>query len=123
MELVSPSRPACTLLPCPYFAKFGNQGGKTRAKNMTPEQRQEAARKAVQARWAQQKKQIESSVQEIREGTAALLRAPGCAHEQGQEEAKSSPETMSAPSRAFPFCFGCHARLKQKSSVALRPMA
>lgn len=36
-----------------YFAKFCKQGRKTRAKNMTPEQRQEAARKVVQARWAQ----------------------------------------------------------------------
>jgi hypothetical protein len=40
-----------------YFAKFGKQGGKTRAKNMTAEQRKEAARKAVQARWAKQKKE------------------------------------------------------------------
>jgi hypothetical protein len=29
-----------------YFARFGKQGGKTRAKNMTPEQRKEAARRA-----------------------------------------------------------------------------
>jgi hypothetical protein len=35
-----------------YFAKFGKEGGKTRAKNMSPEQRSEAARKAVAARWA-----------------------------------------------------------------------
>jgi hypothetical protein len=34
------------------FAEFGREGGKTRAQNMTPEQRSEAARKAVQARWA-----------------------------------------------------------------------
>jgi hypothetical protein len=39
-----------------YFAKFGKQGGKTRAKNMTPEQRKEAARRASEARWASKKK-------------------------------------------------------------------
>jgi len=35
-----------------YFAKFGKQGGNTRAKNMTPQERAESARKASQARWA-----------------------------------------------------------------------
>ena len=30
----------------------GLRGGKARAANMTPEQRQEAARKAAEARWA-----------------------------------------------------------------------
>jgi hypothetical protein len=35
-----------------YFAEFGKQGGKKRAANMTPEQRSEAARKAVLARWS-----------------------------------------------------------------------
>jgi hypothetical protein len=39
-----------------YFAKFGKQGGKTRAKNMTPGQRAAASRLAAQARWAKQKK-------------------------------------------------------------------
>ena len=31
---------------------LGSRGGKARARNMTPEQRSEAGRKAVQARWA-----------------------------------------------------------------------
>jgi hypothetical protein len=35
-----------------YFAKFGKEGGKATARNRTAEQRSEAARKAVQARWA-----------------------------------------------------------------------
>ena len=39
-----------------YFAKFGKQGGKARAKNLTPEQRKASARKAAQARWAKQRK-------------------------------------------------------------------
>lgn len=34
---------------------LGRMGGKARAKNMTPEQRSEAARKAVQVRWAKVK--------------------------------------------------------------------
>lgn len=38
-----------------YFAKFGKQGGKARAENMTPEQRKESARKAAKARWAKEK--------------------------------------------------------------------
>jgi hypothetical protein len=38
-----------------YFAKFGKEGGKTRAKNMTPEERSAAARKAVEARWAKER--------------------------------------------------------------------
>jgi len=35
--------------------KGGLKGGKARAKAMTPEQRSEASRKAVQARWARVK--------------------------------------------------------------------
>lgn len=38
-----------------YFAKVGKQGGKKRAANMTPEQRSEASRQAVQVRWARKK--------------------------------------------------------------------
>jgi hypothetical protein len=34
----------------------GKKGGKVRAKRMTAEQRREAARKAVQARWKRAKK-------------------------------------------------------------------
>jgi hypothetical protein len=53
-----------------YFAKFGKEGGKARAKNMTPEQRKEAARKASEARWAK----TEKLVAEITEGTKKLLK-------------------------------------------------
>jgi hypothetical protein len=35
--------------------KGGKKGGRKRAANMTPEQRSEASRKAVQARWAKEK--------------------------------------------------------------------
>jgi len=42
-----------------YLAKLGKKGGKkggpARAAAMTPEQRSESARKAVQARWAKRK--------------------------------------------------------------------
>jgi len=38
--------------------KGGASGGHTRAAHMTPEQRSEAARKAVQARWAKNKKTV-----------------------------------------------------------------
>jgi hypothetical protein len=35
--------------------ELGRKGGKARAKALTPEQRSESARRAVQARWAKQK--------------------------------------------------------------------
>lgn len=35
-----------------FFRKQGHIGGTRRAANLTPEQRSEQARKAVQARWA-----------------------------------------------------------------------
>ena len=42
-----------------YFAKLGRKGGlkggNARAKKLTPEQRSESARRAVQARWAKKK--------------------------------------------------------------------
>ena len=38
-----------------YFAKFGRQGGKARARKLTPEQRKAGAKKAAQARWAKQR--------------------------------------------------------------------
>jgi hypothetical protein len=42
-----------------YFAKIGKKGGKkggtVRASRMTPEERAESARKAVQARWEKKK--------------------------------------------------------------------
>ena len=37
--------------------KGGLKGGRARVDNVTPEQRSESARKAVQARWAKQKQQ------------------------------------------------------------------
>jgi hypothetical protein len=43
-----------------YLAKLGKKGGKkggpARAAAMTPQERSESARKAVQARWAKRKK-------------------------------------------------------------------
>jgi len=42
-----------------YLAKIGSKGGKkggvARAAKMTPKERSESARKAVQARWAKEK--------------------------------------------------------------------
>jgi hypothetical protein len=39
----------------------GSKGGKSRAAKLTPERRSEIARKAVQARWAKEKKKNEGS--------------------------------------------------------------
>jgi hypothetical protein len=38
-----------------YAAALGKKGGKARAKGMTKQQRSEAAKKAVEARWAKTK--------------------------------------------------------------------
>ncbi|MGA7924367.1 MAG: hypothetical protein WCA20_00045 [Candidatus Sulfotelmatobacter sp.] len=50
-----------------YFAKFGKQGGKATARNRTAEERSDAARKAVQARWAKDKKVIERAIRQMKE--------------------------------------------------------
>lgn len=38
-----------------YFRKQGSIGGKKRAQQMSPEERSEQARKAVNSRWAKQR--------------------------------------------------------------------
>ena len=48
---------------------LGRKGGKATAENRTPEQRSEAARKAVEARWAK----LKELAAEIDSGTKALL--------------------------------------------------
>jgi hypothetical protein len=53
-----------------YASQFARKGGQARARKLTPEQRSESARKAVEARWAKQKKLVE----EITKGTKALLK-------------------------------------------------
>ena len=53
-----------------YFAKFGREGGKTRAKNMTAVERAESARKASQARW----KKIDTSIAEMESNLKALVK-------------------------------------------------
>ena len=73
-----------------YFAKFGKEGGKTRARNMTAEQRREAARKASEARWAKNDERIAVALKEMNEETKALLgktaRARGKKKRDGQKK-------------------------------------
>lgn len=38
----------------PAAASLGSRGGKARARNMTPEQRSQAAKKAAKSRWSEQ---------------------------------------------------------------------
>jgi hypothetical protein len=38
-----------------FFRRQGRIGGRTRAQNLTPEERSEGARRAVEARWAKRK--------------------------------------------------------------------
>jgi hypothetical protein len=54
----------------PAAVSLGRKGGKATAKNRTPEERAQAARKAVEARWAKQRKLVD----EITAGTKALLK-------------------------------------------------
>jgi hypothetical protein len=40
-----------------YFAKYGREGARKRAKNLSPKRRREIAQKAARARWKKGKKQ------------------------------------------------------------------
>jgi hypothetical protein len=53
-----------------YASQFARKGGHARAQKLTPEERSESARKAVQARWAK----AEKLAKEITEGTKKLLK-------------------------------------------------
>jgi hypothetical protein len=55
-----------------HLANLGRKGGQTRAQRMTKEQRSEAARKAVQARWAKMDKKLAETEAVIAEGTKKL---------------------------------------------------
>jgi hypothetical protein len=52
-----------------FFRKQGRIGGRKRAANLTAEERSEQARKAVQARWAQQVKETETTKSPSKKGT------------------------------------------------------
>lgn len=57
--------------------ELGRKGGKATAKNRTQEQRREAARNAVKARWAKYEKEakkLESVVKQITKKSKKLLR-------------------------------------------------
>ena len=70
----------------PAAVALGRKGGRARVKNQTPEERIESARRAAEARWAQQKRVIEDSLREIREGTEALLRAEDARTNKGKKK-------------------------------------
>ena len=55
----------------PAAVSLGRKGGKARARNLTPEQRKEAARRAVEARWEKTRK----LAKEINERSKRLLKA------------------------------------------------
>ena len=54
----------------PAAVELGRKGGKATARRRTAEERAEAARKAVEARWAEQRKLVD----EITDGTKRLLK-------------------------------------------------
>jgi hypothetical protein len=53
----------------PAAVSLGRRGGKARAKNQTPEERADSARRAAEARWAKQDKLVD----EITTGSKKLL--------------------------------------------------
>ena len=68
----------------PAAVALGRKGGKATAENRTPEERIEAARKAVEARWAKTRK----LVAEVTEGTKRL-----------EKVAKASARRAKVPTR------------------------
>jgi hypothetical protein len=50
-----------------YLSKLGKKGGKARAKNLTRQQRTDAARRAAEARWAKTRKLVD----QVTEGAKA----------------------------------------------------
>jgi hypothetical protein len=46
---------------------LGRKGGRATAENRTAEERREAARKAVEARWAKAKKDLDSTLDRLEE--------------------------------------------------------
>jgi len=55
-----------------HLSRLGKKGGHARANNLTPEQRSESARMAVQARWEKRRKHLETLLGEITSGTKEL---------------------------------------------------
>lgn len=43
-----------------HLSRLGKKGGSARAKKMSPEERSESARKAVEARWAKERAESEA---------------------------------------------------------------
>ena len=76
-----------------YLARIGRKGGKASRRRLTVEERIDAARHAAQARWAKQKKQIESSLQEIRGGTEALLSAEAARTDKAKKKQRAAEKS------------------------------
>jgi hypothetical protein len=56
----------------PAAVALGRRGGRAYVKNTTPEQRTEAARKAVKARWAKAKQALEHADARIQKNLAEI---------------------------------------------------
>lgn len=53
-----------------HLSRLGKKGGAARAKKLTANERSDAARKAVEARWAKER----ALTKEIKDGSTALLK-------------------------------------------------
>jgi hypothetical protein len=63
---------------------LGRKGGKARAEKLTPEQRSESARKAVEARWAK----LRALTKDIDERSKKLLKAVQASARKARKKAK-----------------------------------
>jgi hypothetical protein len=70
----------------PAAVSLGRKGGQARAKNLSPQERSEAARKAVEARWAKTEKQMSNSHREL---DAAMQKLDRVRSKQKKDKANS----------------------------------
>ena len=82
--------------------KGGKKGGPARASKLTPEQRSESARRAVQARWAKQAKEGLDSIVLTRRNLAD--KKSGALHKAEMSETVPAPTVLGASKKALHLC-------------------
>jgi len=82
--------------------KGGKKGGPARAVKLTPEQRSESARRAVQARWAKKAKESLGSI--VLTGKDMASKKLGELHNEEMSEAASAPTVLGTSKKALHLC-------------------
>lgn len=98
-----PESPEMAIVTTPTASDIGKQGGKARAKNLTPKRRREIARNAARARWKKQRQK--DSDRTLREWMSE--------RDQPQIQSDGGKERKSVPSVS--------AALKTQPSQSRRP--